>query len=378
METKNAGGKLLDRLGRPIEDLRVSLTDRCNLRCTYCMPREMFGPDHAFLPRRELLSFEELSRVLAAFVDLGVTKLRLTGGEPLLRKDLPDLIALLSPLEGLQDIALTTNGILLPRVADQLAAAGLDRVTISLDALDDETFRKTADTPLSVDAVLAGVDAALAAGLHPVKVNSVMQRGVNDHQIEDLAGWARDTGVTLRFIEFMDVGTTNGWIRERVVPAAEIHDRINARWPVEPVGAAAADDGAPGAGRSEVASGAGRSGVASGAGRSDVASGAGRSEVAERYRYLDGGGEVGIVASVTRPFCRTCVRARLSAIGELYTCLFAARGHDLRAVIRDGATDAQLRDAISAVWLARSDRASELRAEGGLTGERVEMSYIGG
>ncbi len=343
METADTGGKLLDRLGRPIEDLRVSLTDRCNLRCTYCMPREMFGPDHAFLPRRELLSFEELFRVLAAFVDLGVTKLRLTGGEPLLRKDLPDLIALLSPLEGLQDIALTTNGILLPRVADQLAAAGLKRVTISLDALDDETFRKTADTPLSVDAVLAGVDAALAAGLQPVKVNTVLQRGVNDHQIEDLAGWARDTGVTLRFIEFMDVGTTNGWIRERVVPAAEIHDRIHARWPVEP-----------------------------------VAPGAGRGEVAERYRYLDGGGEVGIVASVTRPFCRTCVRARLSAIGELYTCLFAAKGHDLRAVLRDGATDEQLRDAISAVWLARSDRASELRAEGGLTGERVEMSYIGG
>ncbi len=355
METNDTGGKLLDRLGRPIEDLRVSLTDRCNLRCTYCMPREMFGPDHAFLPRHELLSFEELARVLAAFVDLGVTKLRLTGGEPLLRKDLPDLIALLSPLEGLQDIALTTNGILLPRVADQLAEAGLDRVTISLDALDDETFRKTADTPLSVDAVLAGVDAALAAGLQPVKVNSVMQRGVNDHQIEDLAGWARDTGVTLRFIEFMDVGTTNGWIRERVVPAAEIHERINARWPVEPVGATA-DGSAEGA----------------------STDGAGRSEVAERYRYLDGGGEVGIVASVTRPFCRTCVRARLSAIGELYTCLFAAKGHDLRAVIRDGATDQQLRDAISAVWLARSDRASELRAEGGLTGERVEMSYIGG
>ncbi len=357
------GGKLIDRLGRPIEDLRVSLTDRCNLRCTYCMPREMFGPDHVFLPRHELLSFEELSRVLAAFVDLGVNKLRLTGGEPLLRKDLPDLIALLSPLEGLQDIALTTNGILLPRVADQLAAAGLDRVTISLDALDDETFRKTADTPLSVDAVLAGVDAALAAGLQPVKINSVMQRGVNDHQIEDLAGWARDTGVALRFIEFMDVGTTNGWIRERVVPAAEIHERINARWPIEPVGTAAAGDGGEPGGS---------------AGRSEVASGAGRSEVAERYRYLDGGGEVGIVASVTRPFCRTCVRARLSAIGELYTCLFAAKGHDLRAVIRDGATDQQLRDAISAVWLARSDRASELRAEGGLTGERVEMSYIGG
>jgi cyclic pyranopterin phosphate synthase len=201
------------------------------------------------------------------------------------------------------------------------------------------------------------VDAAIAAGLQPVKVNAVMQRGVNDHQIEDLAGWARDTGVTLRFIEFMDVGTTNGWIRERVVPAAEIHQRINARWPVEPVGKAA------------------HSGV-----DADVTdlSAAARSEVAERYRYLDGAGEVGIVASVTRPFCRTCVRARLSAIGELYTCLFAGKGHDLRAVIRGGATDAELRDAIRAVWSARTDRASELRAEGGLTGDRVEMSYIGG
>jgi cyclic pyranopterin phosphate synthase len=333
--------QLVDRLGRPIEDLRVSLTDRCNLRCTYCMPRELFGPDHAFLERDELLSFEELSRLLRAFVDLGVRKLRLTGGEPLLRRDLPDLIAMLSPLPGIDDIALTTNGILLPRLADQLAAAGLTRVTVSLDALDDETFRRVADTPLSVSAVLEGVDAALAAGLSPVKVNAVLQRGVNDDQVEALAGWARDTGVTLRFIEFMDVGTTNDWQRERVVPADEIQQRIAARWPIEPV----APTGAA---------------------------------VAERFRYLDGAGEVGIVASVTRPFCRTCVRARLSAIGELYTCLFAARGHDLRAVLRGGADDDGLRAAIAGVWGARTDRASELRAEGGLTGPRVEMSYIGG
>ncbi len=337
-----AGGALpLDRLGRPIEDLRVSLTDRCNLRCTYCMPRELFGADHAFLERSELLSFEELTRVLRSFVELGVTKLRLTGGEPLLRTDLPDLISMLAPLPGLQDIALTTNGILLPRYADQLAAAGLERVTVSLDALDDETFRAVADTKLSVAAVLAGVDAALAAGLTPVKVNAVLQRGVNEDQVEALAGWARDTGVTLRFIEFMDVGTTNGWQRERVVPADEIHARIHARWPVEPV----TPEGAA---------------------------------VAERFRYLDGAGEVGIVASVTRPFCRTCVRARLSAVGELYTCLFAAKGHDLRAVIRGGADDDELRAAIAAVWSARTDRASELRTEGGLTGQRVEMSYIGG
>jgi GTP 3',8-cyclase len=336
------GSPLRDRLGRPVEDLRVSLTDRCNLRCTYCMPREMFGPDHAFLPRHELLSFEELTRVLTAFVGLGVSKLRLTGGEPLLRTDLPDLIAMLAPLDGVEDIALTTNGILLPRYAEALRAAGLRRVTVSLDALDDETFRRTADTPLSVAAVLEGIDAALAAGLAPVKVNTVLQRGVNDHQIEDLAGWARETGVVLRFIEFMDVGTTNDWQRDRVVPADEVQARIHAQWPIEAV--------------------------------DPVRDG----EVAERYRYLDGAGEIGIVASVTRPFCRTCVRARLSAVGELYTCLFAAKGHDLRAVLRGGATDDELKDAIASVWRARSDRASELRTEGGLTGDRVEMSYIGG
>ena len=334
--------RLTDRLGRPVEDLRVSLTDRCNLRCRYCMPREIFGADHAFLEREELLSFEELTRVLSVFVDLGVSKLRLTGGEPLLRKDLPELIAMLSPLPGLRDLALTTNGILLPRVADELVAAGLQRVTISLDALDDATFRAVADTPLSVSAVLEGVDAALAAGLSPVKINAVMQRGVNDDQVEALADWARETGVILRYIEFMDVGTTNGWVRDRVVPAADIVRRIHARWPIEP--AEPTREG----------------------------------EVAERYRYLDGAGEVGIVASVTRPFCRTCNRARLSAIGELYTCLFAGEGHDLRDVVRGGADDAELREAIAVIWRARTDRASELRAEGGLSGPRVEMSYIGG
>jgi GTP 3',8-cyclase len=334
--------RITDRLGRPVEDLRVSLTDRCNLRCRYCMPREVFGRDHAFLDREELLSFEELTRVLAAFVDLGVSKLRLTGGEPLLRRDLPDLVAMLSSLDGVDDLALTTNGILLPQLADQLVAAGLQRITVSLDALDDATFRAVADTPLSVTAVLTGIDAALAAGLSPVKVNTVLQRGVNDDQLEALAGWARDTGVVLRFIEFMDVGTTNGWVRDRVVPAAEVLERVASRWPVEPI-----EPTRPG-------------------------------EVAERYRYLDGAGEVGIVASVTRPFCRTCTRARLSAIGELYTCLFAATGHDLRAVVRGGADDAELRASIAGIWQARTDRASELRAEGGLVGPRVEMSYIGG
>ena len=332
---------ITDQFNRPIRDLRVSLTDRCNLRCRYCMPREIFGPDHAFLERDELLSANELARLIGVFVKLGVNKLRLTGGEPLLRRDLPELVGMLSALDGIDEIALTTNGILLPRVADQLADAGLNRVTISLDALDDATFQKLADTPLSVKAVLAGVDAAIAAGLNPVKVNAVLQRGINDDQVEALAGWAREVGATLRFIEFMDVGTTNGWQRERVVPAAEVVARIDARWPIEPVDATG-------------------------------------DAVAERYRYRDGAGEVGVVASVTKPFCSTCVRARLSAVGELYTCLFAASGHDLRALLRSGVTDEQLRTEVAGIWTARTDRASQLRAEGGLTGERVEMSYIGG
>ncbi len=342
MDAPTDAARLTDQLGRPIEDLRVSVTDRCNLRCRYCMPREVFGADYTFLDRAELLSFEELARVCAVFASLGVTKLRVTGGEPLLRRDLPELIAQLTAIDGIADIALTTNGILLPQLAGRLADAGLRRITVSLDALDDDTFRAVADTPQPVDAVLAGIDAALAAGLTPVKVNTVLQRGVNDHQLEPLAAFGRDTGAIVRFIEFMDVGTTNGWKRDGVVPAAEVIDRLAARWPIEPV-----DPIKPG-------------------------------EVAERYRYADGAGEVGVIASVTRPFCRTCTRARLSAVGELFTCLFAAEGHDLRALVRGGASDAELRDAIAGVWRARTDRASELRAADGLTGPRVEMSYIGG
>ena len=330
-----------DRLGRPITDLRVSVTDRCNLRCGYCMPRELFGPDHAFLPRQELLTFEELGRLVGVFAGLGVRKVRLTGGEPLLRRDLPELVAVLAEVPGIDDLALTTNGTLLPTHASALAGAGLRRVTVSLDALDDATFRAVGDTPLPVSSVLEGVAAAQAAGLG-VKVNTVVQRGVNDEQIEPLAGWAREVGVTIRFIEFMDVGTTNGWDRSRVVPAAEVVDRLAAVHAIEPV--------------------------------EPVAAG----EVAERFRYLDGGGEVGVIASVTRPFCRTCVRARLSAIGELFTCLFAASGHDLRAVLRGGADDEELTAAVARVWAGRSDRASELRTEEGLSGPRVEMSYIGG
>jgi GTP 3',8-cyclase len=333
---------LRDRLGRPVEDLRVSVTDRCNLRCRYCMPREVFGPDHAFLPRSELLTFEEITRVVRTAVSVGVTKIRLTGGEPLLRKELPDLVAQLAAIEGIADLALTTNGLLLPQHAVALADAGLHRVTVSLDAIDETTFRAVADTRASVTNVLEGIAAARAAGLGPIKVNAVLQRGVNDDQLEELAGWARDADVTLRFIEFMDVGTTNGWVRDRVVPAAEVVERLHARWPVEPV-----DRGHAG-------------------------------EVAERYRYLDGAGEVGVVASVTRAFCRDCTRARLSAIGELYTCLFAATGHDLRGFLREGADDEGLRERLVAIWSARTDRASELRAEADLTGPRVEMSYIGG
>ncbi|MEX2548940.1 MAG: GTP 3',8-cyclase MoaA, partial [Nitriliruptoraceae bacterium] len=330
-----------DRLDRPVTDLRVSVTDRCNLRCRYCMPRELFGADHAFLEREELLSFEEITRLVTVFLGLGVRKVRLTGGEPLLRRDLVDLVRMLAPLPGLEDLALTTNGVLLPKLAEPLADAGLGRVTVSLDALDDATFHAVADTPLSVAAVLEGIAAARQAGLG-VKVNTVLQRGVNDDQVEALAAWGRDEQVPIRFIEFMDVGTTNGWDRTRMVPAAEIVDRLRARWPLEPT-----TPMKPG-------------------------------EVAERFRYLDGGGEVGVIASVTRPFCRTCVRARVSAMGELFTCLFAATGADLRGVLRAGATDGEVAEAIRAVWERRADRASELRTAGGLTGPRVEMSYIGG
>ena len=331
-----------DQLGRALRDLRVSVTDRCNLRCRYCMPREVFGPDHAFLPREDLLGFEEISRLVRVLAGLGVGKIRITGGEPLLRRDLSELVAQIAAVEGIHDIALTTNGVLLPQHAEDLAAAGLGRVTVSLDALDDATFRAMADTAVPVASVLAGIEAAQRAGLTPVKVNAVLQRGVNDDQLEALADFGRRTGVVIRFIEFMDVGTTNGWRRDQVVPAREVVERLHGRWPLDPV-----DDG---------------SGAA----------------VAERYRYRDGGGEVGVIASVTRPFCRTCTRARLSAVGELFTCLFGARGHDLRALLRGGIDDEELTARLATIWGRRDDRASERRAATGLTGERVEMSYIGG
>lgn len=329
---------LTDLLGRPLTDLRVSVTDHCNFRCRYCMPREVFGSDHAFLSRAELLSFEELARLLAVFRGLGVRKVRLTGGEPLMRRGLPDLVAMLPRLD---DLAMTTNGSLLRRFAAPLAAAGLHRVTVSLDALDDEVFGRVTDASVSVGVVLDGIEAAREAGLG-VKVNAVLRRGVNDDQLEALAAWAREKHAHLRFIEFMDVGTTNAWRRDEVVPASEIQERIAARWPIEPV--------AP-----------------------DV-----EGEVAERFRYVDGAGEVGIVASITRPFCGTCTRARLSAVGELFTCLFARGGATLRDLVRGGATDAEIAAAITRVWMGRVDQASQLRSEQGLAGPRVEMSYIGG
>ncbi|MFC5176167.1 GTP 3',8-cyclase MoaA [Nocardioides taihuensis] len=328
----------VDRLGRALTDLRLSVTDRCNFRCRYCMPRELFGADHTFLERDELLTFEEMTRLLEVFKSLGVRKVRLTGGEPLLRRGLPALVGMLPKFD---DLAMTTNGVLLPRLATPLAEAGLHRVTVSLDALDDETFQKLADTPMRVADVVAGIDAAREAGL-AVKVNTVLQRGVNDDQLEQMAEWARERGLTLRFIEYMDVGTTNGWRREKVVPAVEIRDRLAARWSLAPV-------------QPEV-----------------------YGEVASRYRYIDGVAEVGIISSVTRPFCRTCTRARISSIGELYTCLFAASGTDLRQLVRGGGDNQRLAEAIKQVWGLRTDRASELRSEGGLLGPRVEMSYIGG
>ncbi len=330
---------LHDRLGRPLETLRVSITDRCNFRCVYCMPKEAFGRDHAFLDRKELLSFEEIARVVGVFAGLGVRTVRLTGGEPLVRRDVERLVAQLSEIPDLE-LALTTNGALLPQKAQALADAGLDRVTVSLDSVDDAVFRALNDVDFPVERVLEGIDAAAAAGL-PVKVNAVVKRGVNDAGIVALAERFRGTGHTLRFIEYMDVGHTNGWRLDDVVPAAEIVERIAAAWPLEPL-----------------------------AGRSD--------ETALRFRYADGAGEIGVIASVTKPFCGGCSRARLSAEGRLYTCLFALRGHDLRAPLRLGASDDELAETLRGVWTRRTDRYSELRTADTASLPKVEMSYIGG
>jgi cyclic pyranopterin phosphate synthase len=327
-----------DTLGRPLRDLRISVTDRCNFRCVYCMPKEVFGADHRFLERRELLSFEEIARVAGLFVGLGVQKIRLTGGEPLVRRDLERLVELLAPLGA--ELTLTTNASLLPQKAEALARAGLDRITVSLDSLDDVTFQALNDVDFPGARVLAGIDAAAAAGL-PVKVNSVIKRGVNEREIVPLAAHFREAGHTLRFIEYMDVGSTNGWRLDDVVPAAELVALVAREHPLEPV-----DPNY-------------------------------RGEVARRYRYLDGRGEIGVIASVTQPFCGDCTRARISADGKLYTCLFAVRGHDLRALLRSESSD-ELEETIRAVWTRRADRYSEIRTADTHALRKVEMSYIGG
>ena len=332
---------IVDRLSRGLRDLRVSVTDRCNFRCTYCMPREVFGPGHEFLERGELLSFEEITRVVRAFARAGVRKVRLTGGEPLVRRDIEGLIALLADVEGITDIALTTNGSLLPGKAEALREAGLHRVTVSLDSVDEQVFSSMADVTVPLARVLDGIAAARSAGFD-VKLNAVVKRAVNDDGLVDLARYGRDHGCTVRFIEYMDVGTTNGWRLEDVVPADEILARIAAVFPLEPVPPSYAG------------------------------------EVARRYRYKDGRGELGVITSVTRPFCATCTRARLTAVGELYTCLFAGEGTDLRSLLRNGAGDDELDALLRATWAARVDRYSELRSAATSSLPRVEMSYIGG
>jgi cyclic pyranopterin phosphate synthase len=332
----------IDRLGRPLRDLRISVTDRCNFRCTYCMPRDVFGRDHAFLPRADLLTFEEITRLARIFVSRGVEKVRITGGEPLIRKDIEHLIAMLSDVEGLRDLTLTTNGSLLPRKAEALKSAGLRRITISLDSLEDATFTAMNDVGFPVSRVLDGIAVADRAGLNPIKVNMVVKRGVNDHHVVDMAGHFRGTGHIVRFIEFMDVGHSNGWRMDDVVPAAEIIRVISEEWPLEPI-----DPNYSG-------------------------------EVAQRWRYVDGGGEIGVIASVTQAFCSTCTRARLSAEGKLFTCLFGIRGHDFRALLRQGRSDEEIAVFLDSVWGARRDRYSEIRSAATRDLPKVEMSYIGG
>ena len=333
---------VLDTLGRPMRDLRVSVTDRCNFRCGYCMPREAFGPDHAFLPREEILTFEEIERVVRATVDLGIRKVRLTGGEPLVRRNLEALVAMLATVDGVEDLTLTTNASLLAGKAQALADAGLHRVTVSLDALDDATFMRMNDARVPVQRVLDGIAAAEAVGLGPVKLNAVIRRGINEHAVVNLAEHFRGTGTTVRFIEYMDVGHSNGWRMDDVVPAEEIVAAIDARWPLEAVDR-------------------------------DY-----RGEVARRYRYRDGAGEIGVISSVSQPFCGDCTRARLSADGRVFTCLFATAGHDVRTLVRSGADDAALADALRAIWTGRADRYSELRSLETVELQKVEMSFIGG
>jgi cyclic pyranopterin phosphate synthase len=343
-------GRLSDAFGRPLRDLRISVTDRCNFRCSYCMPREVFDKHYDFLPHSSLLSFEEITRTARLFVAHGVRKIRLTGGEPLLRKNLEVLVAMLAELrtpDGAPlDLTLTTNGSVLARKVQALKDAGLNRVTVSLDALDDTIFRRMNDADFPVAEVLAGIDAAQRVGLGPVKVNMVVKRGTNDSQIVPMARHFRGTPVVLRFIEYMDVGATNGWRMDEVLPSSQVIERLQAEHPLEPIDANVTG------------------------------------ETAARWRYLDGGGEVGVISSVTQAFCHDCNRARLSTEGKLFLCLFASQGHDLRALLRSGHDDAQIAAAIGLIWQARDDRYSELRSSGAAepsSGERrVEMHYIGG
>ncbi len=331
---------LEDGLGRPLETLRVSITDRCNFRCVYCMPKKVFGRDHPFLERKEILTLEEIAQVVAVFASLGVRAVRITGGEPLIRRNVEHLVELVAAIPDLE-LALTTNGAALAAKAESLARAGLDRVNVSLDSVDDATFRALNDVDFPVARVLEGIDAAAAAGLR-VKINTVVKRGVNEKGILELAAQFRGTGHVLRFIEYMDVGGTNGWQFADVVPAAEIVTRLGAVWPLEKLPPTRAD------------------------------------ETAQRFRYLDGGGEIGLIASVTEPFCGGCSRARLSAEGRLHTCLFAPRGQDLRALLRSGASDEELAQVVRTIWQGRDDRYSQLRTARTAAQPRVEMSYIGG
>ena len=333
------GGKLVDTRARPMRDLRISVTDRCNFRCVYCMPREVFDAHHEFLPHSAILTFEEIVRLARIFVSLGVEKIRLTGGEPLVRRELHRLVAMLSELA--VEVTLTTNGSLLKKQVKALKAAGLDRVTVSLDSLDDATFKAMNDADYPVAKVIDAIDAAAAEGL-PVKINTVVKRGVNDQDIARMAERWRGTGHIVRFIEYMDVGSSNGWVMDDVVPSAEVVRRISARWPLEPIGA-----NYPG-------------------------------EVAERWRYVDGAGEIGVISSVTQAFCASCNRMRLSTEGSLFTCLFAQSGHDLKSLLRSGASDDAVRNEIAAVWQRRDDRYSEIRTAATSKERKVEMSYIGG
>ncbi len=332
---------LVDRRRRPLRDLRLSVTDRCNFRCTYCMPKDVFGRDFVFLSSRQILRFEEMARLAGLFTRLGVEKIRLTGGEPLARRDVETLVQMLAGVQGLRDLTLTTNGSLLARKAQALRAAGLHRVSVSLDSLDDATFAAMNDVAAPVSLVLEGIEAARGAGLWPIKVNMVVRRGVNQKDILPMARHFHGTGITVRFIEYMDVGTTNGWRMDDVVPSAEVVAAIATELPIEPV-----DPGY-------------------------------RGEVARRYRYCDGGGEIGVISSVTQPFCGGCTRLRLSADGKLYACLFAENGYDLRALLRSGATDDELLAAIGTVWRRRDDNYSEQRATASAR-QKVEMSRIGG